>query len=307
MSPPEPLTHPDIQDFRQAFLAQRPIRAWSLIISIFGDCVVPRGGEIWLGSLLDIMELFGVGGGVVRTAMSRLAGDGWLERAKQGRHSYYRLSDKGRETFLAATRRIYDPMTSARWDFQWQMVMLTAPQGERADVRKRLKKEGFGVLAPNVLMRPLHITENADPAHIAGLDQEVFVVEGKGYPLNSAGPLVRQAWELDELADDYHAFIAQFANLDAVLHQGVELSEAEALVARIYLIHQFRRIVLRDPHLPEQLLATDWPGQAARELTARLYRALLVPSERWLDLHGQDSTGPLLARNDALHTRFQKH
>jgi hypothetical protein len=42
---------------------------------------------------------------VVRTAMSRLAADGWLERRKAGRNSFYRLAGKGRQTFDAATRQ----------------------------------------------------------------------------------------------------------------------------------------------------------------------------------------------------------
>jgi phenylacetic acid degradation operon negative regulatory protein len=71
---------------------RRPLRAWSLIVTIYGDAVVPRGGSLWLGSLLDMMAAFGIGGGVVRTAMSRLAKDGWIERQRIGRQSYYRLS-----------------------------------------------------------------------------------------------------------------------------------------------------------------------------------------------------------------------
>ena len=31
---------------------ERPIRAWSWIVTIYGDVVVPRGGELALGSLL---------------------------------------------------------------------------------------------------------------------------------------------------------------------------------------------------------------------------------------------------------------
>ena len=42
--------------------------------------------------------------GVVRTAMSRLAADGWLERNKVGRNSFYRLVEEG-----AADLRCRDP------------------------------------------------------------------------------------------------------------------------------------------------------------------------------------------------------
>jgi phenylacetic acid degradation operon negative regulatory protein len=52
---------------------------------------------------------------------------------------------------------------------------------------------------------------------------------------------------------------------------------------RILLIHDYRRIVLRDPRLPSGLLPPDWPGLPARALCARLYAALAPASERWLD------------------------
>ena len=33
------------------FHARKPVRAWSLIITLYGDSIVPRGGSLWLGSL----------------------------------------------------------------------------------------------------------------------------------------------------------------------------------------------------------------------------------------------------------------
>src|SRR5881227_1163435 len=89
------------------FHASRPVRAWSLIVTLYGDAIVPRGGSLWLGSLTEIMALFGIDAGHVRTAMSRLVTDGWLERERIGRNSYYRLSSQEEASFRSATRRIY--------------------------------------------------------------------------------------------------------------------------------------------------------------------------------------------------------
>src|SRR6266480_4876783 len=54
-----------------------------------------------------VVARFGIDAGHVRTAMSRLVTDGWLERERIGRNSYYRLSRREEVSFLAATRRIY--------------------------------------------------------------------------------------------------------------------------------------------------------------------------------------------------------
>ena len=98
---------PAIASFVRKFHAHKPARIWSLIVTFYGDAVVPRGGSLWIGSLIDIMELFDIDAGHVRTAISRLSSDGWLSRVKRGRASYYRLSKRGEGVFLAATQRIY--------------------------------------------------------------------------------------------------------------------------------------------------------------------------------------------------------
>ena len=61
-------------------LKREPSRTGSIVITVFGDAIVPRGGSVWLGTLLEFFKALDIDGGVVRTAMSRLAADGWLER-----------------------------------------------------------------------------------------------------------------------------------------------------------------------------------------------------------------------------------
>ena len=90
-----------------SFERRRPLRAGSLIVTIYGDAIVPRGGSLWLGSLLDMLAGFGVEPGLVRTAVSRLVADGWFERTRIGKQSYYRLSPWGAAEFATATTRIY--------------------------------------------------------------------------------------------------------------------------------------------------------------------------------------------------------
>src|SRR6202012_1736253 len=101
-----PMAHPLARIVDQ--LKQEPSRTGSLVITVFGDAIVPRGGAVWLGTLLEFFGAIDIDSGVVRTAMSRLAADGWLERNKVGRNSFYRLAQKGRQTFDVATAHIYD-------------------------------------------------------------------------------------------------------------------------------------------------------------------------------------------------------
>src|SRR5262249_25456852 len=63
------------------FRASRPVRAWSLIVTLYGDAIVPRGGSLWLGSLTDIMAPVGLRArprrrGVAAPRHRRVAGPG---------------------------------------------------------------------------------------------------------------------------------------------------------------------------------------------------------------------------------------
>src|SRR4029077_463445 len=104
-------------------LKREPSRTGSIVITLFGDAIVPRGGSVWLGTLLKFFEALDIDSGVVRTAMSRLASDGWLEREKVGRNSFYRLTDNGRHTFAPATTHIYDSPPSD-WTGRFELLLI---------------------------------------------------------------------------------------------------------------------------------------------------------------------------------------
>ena len=111
-----------VDDFR----ARPTLRAGSLITTVFGDAIAPRGGTVWLGSLIRAMADFGISERLVRTSVFRLAKDGWLQSEQIGRRSYYSLTASGREQFDQATRRIYgEPV--GHWDGEWCLLLLSGP------------------------------------------------------------------------------------------------------------------------------------------------------------------------------------
>ena len=89
------------------FRSQRPMRAGSLVVTVFGDAIAPHGGTVWLGSLIKALDGFGINQRLVRTSVFRLVKDGWLTADQIGRRSYYSLTENGRRRFLEASRRIY--------------------------------------------------------------------------------------------------------------------------------------------------------------------------------------------------------
>jgi phenylacetic acid degradation operon negative regulatory protein len=275
-------------------LKREPSRTGSIAITVFGDAIAPRGGSVWLGTLLQFFESLDIDHGVVRTAMSRLAADGWLERRKVGRNSFYRLAKSGRRTFEAATRHIYDPPPSD-WTGRFELLLI-GQASDREASREALKNAGFGSPLPGVWVAPAG-APIPEPARSA-IRLEVSAENDSGRRLLAA------SWPLDRTAAAYLKFMKTFAPLGAQLGRRAKLSELEAFTARILLIHHYRRVVLRDPLLPAALLPKDWPGKAARTLCGDIYRGLLPGSERWLDRHGLNENGRLPPAGVELVHRF---
>ena len=276
-------------------LKREPSRTGSLAITVFGDAIVPRGGSVWLGTLLAFFETLDIDSGVVRTAMSRLAADGWLARNKVGRNSFYRLADKGRETFDAAMVHVYHPRPPD-WTGRFELLLI-GNGGDRDVSRDALKDAGFGSPLPGVWVAPsgVPIPESARGA----IRLEVSAEDDSGRRLLS------ESWPLDRIADAYLKFIRTFEPLRQWIDRGEPLSDAEAFTARILMNHHYRRVILRDPLLPAALLPHDWPAAAARRLCRDIFLGLLGPSERWLDRNGSNEAGPLPPPGPGLKRRYQ--
>jgi phenylacetic acid degradation operon negative regulatory protein len=286
------MAHPLARIIEQ--LKREPSRTGSIVITVFGDAIVPRGGSIWLGTLLAFFQALDIDSGVVRTAMSRLAADGWLERNKVGRNGFYRLAKKGRQTFDAATRHIYDPQPS-EWTGRFELLLIG--NGEDRDAsREALKNAGFGSPLPGVWIAPSGVPVPEEAA--AAIRLEVSAEDDSGRRL------LRESWPLDRTADAYQKFTKTFAPLRGWIGRRERLSDLDAFTARILLIHYYRRVVLRDPLLPPSLLPADWPGRAARQLCGEIYRGVLPLSEQWLDRNGNHEAGPLPKAGEELARRF---
>ena len=65
-------TQPLIEHFKR----RKPLRTGSLIVTIFGDSVAPRGGVVSLGSLIGVLDPLGISHRLVRTAVYRLVQEG---------------------------------------------------------------------------------------------------------------------------------------------------------------------------------------------------------------------------------------
>ncbi len=282
-----------VETLLDRFHERTPIRAGSLIITVFGDAVVPRGGVLSLASLHEIMRAFRISDTLVRTALSRLVSEDWFERWKVGRNSYYRLTPHGQEAFAQATQRIYaEPPQD--WQGAFDFLLLENAQ-DRGAVRAELSEAGYGSLGPDLLIA-------ATPS--ASAAGGFLRLSAAPADLPTARRLVERAWPLAEIESRYNRFVAAYSGTLAALQRGAGFTNLDALLVRILLIHDYRRAVLKDPLLPAQLLPQRWAGATARTLCGTIYKTLLPAAERWIDAHAQDDKGPLPKADRSFGLRF---
>lgn len=289
------------------FRRQRPLRAGSLIVTVYGDAIAPRGGTVTLGSLIRLVAPLGVTDRLVRTSVGRLAAEDWLESARAGRLSEYALSASGRVRFAAATRRIYGT-ASPEWDGRWTLVMLPALRGpDRQAVRDELGWAGFGEPSSGVFMHPACAPAEArDRLAVLGVAKHAVILRtiGDAQVSNGDAELVRAGWQLDELGARYQRFVRSFEPVSEAMSGGALPAPESAFALRTLLVHEYRRILLRDPWLPTALLPADWVGSAAYDLCRRIYPRVFARAEEYVSAIGARLDGALPAPSEATYERF---
>jgi phenylacetic acid degradation operon negative regulatory protein len=305
---------PAIQHRIDRFRQQQRVRAGSLIMSVFGDAVLPRGGRIWLGSLIRLLEPLGLNERLVRTSVFRLSKEQWLQADTHGRRAEYVLTDSGRLRFEEASRHIYSSHAPI-WDRRWRLILVVGELDtrQRERLRQALQWQGFGNLGSDCFVHPSTQLEAAFDTLVAdGLGDmldcllPLLAADARITLTASDADLVARAWNLDRLAESYAAFVSDYLPVLAELRRDrtVRPAPEEAFLLRVLMIHDYRRLLLRDPELPEVLLPPEWPGQSARMVCRELYRRLAEPSEQHLDGHMQLADGSVPERLDDGCQRF---
>jgi len=243
------------------------LNAAAFIVTVYGDIVVPRGGMLWTGTLIDLCARVGISESLVRTAVSRLVAASQLTGERIGRRSYYRLQPTAAETFLEAANLLYGPDRPPRG---WQIIH--DPDLRPEDARRMR----MGHMGGPVFIRP----DRGQPLRRGAL---VFHAE----TVTTAEPLAG-FWDLSALCEGYDRFMVLFRKVEPG-----SLTGADALMTRLLLVHAYRMVLLRDPRLPQEHLPADWNGAEARSLFRSLYLALTPASHAYIAAHCESADGLL--------------
>lgn len=285
-------------------------RAKSVIVTVYGDAISHHGGSAWLGSIIRLCAPLGLNERVVRTSVFRLAKENWLAADQVGRRSFYRLTEIGRHRFDTAHSRIYHH-TSRPWDGAWTFVIIDfaamTAKGRDA-LRSDLHWQGFGQLAPGTMLHPDPDEAALRQALIdAAAGQDVVVMRAAAGSVTAPSAirdLVNRCWDLQRLAKDYAVFLDTFRPVWQTLQRASALDPETCFAVRTLLMHAYRRVLLRDPKLPDELLQANWPGTAARSLCRNLYRLVEAPAEQYVMALLETADGGAPAAHPGYFKRF---
>ncbi|TAK34865.1 MAG: phenylacetic acid degradation operon negative regulatory protein PaaX [Chloroflexota bacterium] len=264
-----------------------PNRTQNLLFTLYGDYLQHRGGEAWVGSLIEIMSCFGASDQAVRSTLSRMSSRGWFRTRQHGRNSYYSLTPKGAVLLREGVQRIFHPRKDP-WDGKWLVVIYQIDEKQR-ELRNRLRERlawlGFGRLNQSTWISPHDCRQDVEVV----LDElqvrrYVETFYGVRHGRTSDREIVERCWNTKALTKKYAEFISRYEpQYQSMLAEPDLDSSREHFTRRFELIHEYRQLPYIDPNLPADLLPDDWLGDRAQELFQSYHSLLTRKAEAFVD------------------------
>ena len=134
------------------------------MLTLYGDYVLKRGGEIGIGSLVRLLGNFGLSEQAIRSAVSRMCRAGLLKVRREEQKSYYSLTENGHSLLTTGTQRIF-VRKNHQWNESWHIIIYSIPERMR-QARDRLRLElgwlGYGPLSEATWISPYDLTKEVE-------------------------------------------------------------------------------------------------------------------------------------------------
>jgi len=255
------------------------VHARSALFDVFGDHLRGRGGQAPVAALVRLLVPLGIAPPAVRTAVSRMVRQGWLEPVVLPAGRGYRATSRCDQRLQEAVTRVYRVQAPA-WDGRWHLLVV--PRVGDRGARERLRA-GLGYLGYACLADDTWVAAHESPEVAALLDAEA--VTGEHFSSTYVGDptaLVRRAWDLGALGQAYERWLADARALVGEVGAG-PVSDEDAYATRCRLVHEWRKFLFTDPGLPSDLLPAGWPGERAAAFFGSEAERLHPAATRFVD------------------------
>ncbi|HET9898296.1 MAG TPA: PaaX family transcriptional regulator C-terminal domain-containing protein [Streptosporangiaceae bacterium] len=254
------------------------MNARSALFDLYGDHLLSRGGQAPVAALVRLMRPAAISPPAVRTAVSRMARQGWLAPVRLPDGAGYRLTPRAARRLAQAADRIYRRDVPS-WDGRWHVVIIdrVTERARRDRLKSALGYLGYACLDGSTWISPRPADELDPVISAEHVRAERFLASYDGDPRG----LAARAWDLDGIAHAYERWIEIAGEILAKAGNG---EQDEAIFAvRSELVHEWRKFLFVDPGLPAELLPSGWPGTAAAELFHAQADRLMPAAARFVD------------------------
>ncbi|MFA6574524.1 MAG: PaaX family transcriptional regulator C-terminal domain-containing protein [Nocardioides sp.] len=252
------------------------MHARSALFDLYGDHLRTHEGQAPVAAIVRLLDPVGIAAPAVRTAISRMRTQGWLEPVTIGGARGYRATEQATRRLDEAGERIYRRAPPA-WDGSWHLALVMPPsdRARRGRLRAELGYLGYAELSDNVWISPI---ERRELASVLARDGAT----ARTARAVDVDPAPTAAWDLDALCTAYDEW--QRGAPDLLRHHlGAHRDPDEAaFAARFHLVHEWRKFLFADPGLPDELLPADWPGGRAAEVFAAEAERLRPEADRFV-------------------------
>lgn len=254
------------------------MNARSALFDLYGDHLLSRGEQAPVAALVRLLAPLGVSAPAVRTAVSRMARQGWLAPVRLPEGAGYQLTPRAVRRLRQAADRIYRHDTPV-WDGRWHVVVVEriGDRAQRDRLRAALGYLGYACLDGSTWISPHPSIELEALLAAERVRAERFFASYDG----DAHGLAARAWDIDGLAHAYRQWLDVARELAA--QTGADRPDEAVFTARSALVHEWRKFLFTDPRLPPELLPAQWPGAVAAELFHSEAARLLPATARFVD------------------------
>ena len=170
----------------------------------------------------------------------------------------------------------------------------------KAFLKKELEWLGFANISTNLMAYPGSNRLQLQKLLVdLNMSEQVVVFKAETLQLfnnstETIGRMLETNWPIDELRQRYLQFLDMFREIGVILMQDDEnIEPIQAFQIRTLLIHYYRRILLKDPALPLELLSADWPAVNARTLSMNIYKKVFEAADDYFLSVAATSEGPM--------------
>jgi phenylacetic acid degradation operon negative regulatory protein len=284
-------------------------RPRAAMLTLYGDYVLNRGGEIGIGSLVTLLSNFGLSEQAIRSAVSRMCRSGLLKAKRTNNKSYYSLTSEGHSLLTEGAQRIFQ-RKKPHWDGNWNIVTYSIPESMR-QTRDTLRLElgwmGYGALGEATWISPYDRTREVNNLlQKLNIEEYVHVFSARHQGGTDPKRIVSRCWDLGKIHQKYAEFLTEYLpKLERHLKRlqaGETIEPSECFVERFKLIHEFRKLPFCDPDLPQELLPENWLRPQAAALFDEYHNSLTEKANEYFDSVSQNYRSARRAQREGVLT-----